>query len=96
MRVNINRCCINSHCGLLAQFFKVNSRLALKIGHGHFRNVIVNKSEPSPLQSTLAASRRPVNVEIWFVPGAGHVGILMDKVPLVQYCGFLISLSLRF
>ena len=26
-------------------------------------------------------SRRPVNVEIWFVPGAGHVGILMDKVP---------------
>jgi hypothetical protein len=79
----------------LAQFLKVNACLALKIGHGHFPNVIVNKSEPSPLQSTLAVIRPPVNVEIWFSPGTGHVGILMDKVPLVQYCGFLISLLLR-
>ena len=29
----------------------------------------------------MAVSRRPVNVEILFSPGAGHVGILVDKVP---------------
>ena len=86
--VNINRCCINSHCELLAQFLKVNACLSLKIGHGHFPNVIVNKSESSPLESTVAVSRRPLNVEIWFIPGADHVGILMDGVPLVQYCEF--------
>jgi len=60
--VNINRCCVNSHCGLLAPFLKVNACLALKIGHGHFPNLIVNKSEPSPLQSTVAVNRQPVKV----------------------------------
>jgi len=51
-------------------------------------NVIVNKSEPSPLQSALAVSRRPVNVEIWFNPGAGHVGILWTKCRWYSAAGF--------